>query len=94
MEKGDVVSVVATSGEYVGVLETLEPLTLNKPRMVVQAADGGMGFARGVAVTGEENPDSMTFGSYVFIAKSNDKVTDAHATATSSIVKADSKIVT
>ena len=94
MNKGDTVSVVATSGEYVGVLETLEPLTLNKPRMVVQAQDGGMGFARGVAVTGEENPDNMVFGSYVFIAKTNDKVAEAHATATSSIVKPDSKIVT
>lgn len=94
MKKGDTVSVVATSGEYVGVLETLEPLTLNKPRMIVSNPEGGMGFARGVAVTGEENPDTMVFGSYVFIAKSNDKVTEAHATATSSIVKPDSKIVT
>ncbi len=94
MEKGDVVSVVATSGEYVGILETLEPLTLKDPRMVVQAQDGGMGFARGVAVTGEESPKSMTFGSYVFIAKSNDKVSDAHAQSTSNIVKPDSKIVT
>jgi len=94
MEKGDVVSVVATSGEYVGVLESVEPLTLNKPRMVVAAQDGGMGFARGVAVTGEENPESMVFNSYIFVAKSNDKVTEAHANATSSIVKPDSKIVT
>ena len=71
MKKGDTVSVVATSGEYVGVLDNLEPLTLTKPRMIVQAQDGGMGFARGVAVTGDENPDTMVFGNYVFIAKTN-----------------------
>ena len=94
MEKGDVVSVVATSGEYVGVLESVKPLTLNKPRMVVSAQDGGMGFARGVAVTGEENPENMVFNSYIFVAKSNDKVSEAHANATGSIVKPDSKIVT
>ena len=50
MEKGDIVTVVTISGEYVGVLESFEDATvvLKKPRMVVQT-EKGMGFAHGVA---------------------------------------------
>ena len=59
---GDTVTVVTISGEYVGVLESFEDATvvLNKPRMVVQT-EKGMGFAHGVAVTGEENPEEVKF---------------------------------
>ena len=58
-------------------------------------AEGGMGFSKGVAVTGEVNPTEMIFGSYVFIAKCNDQVADAHRNAVSGIeVPAEKKIIT
>ena len=61
MEKGDIVTVVTISGEYVGVLESFEDATvvLNKPRMVVQT-EKGMGFAHGVAVTIDSTHQCMT----------------------------------
>ena len=94
-KKGDVVSVISSAGEFVGKYKDsgASSFVLDDPRMVIQTQEG-MGFARGVAVTGEENPENMVFNSYVFVAKSNDKVTEAHANATGSIVKPDSKIVT
>ena len=86
MEKGDVVTVVTISGEYVGILDSFEDATvvLNKPRMVVQS-EKGMGFAHGVAVTGEENPESVTFLNVVYIIPTNKAVAKAHTEATTSI---------
>ena len=86
MEKGDVVTVVTISGEYVGILDSFEDATvvLNKPRMVVQS-DKGMGFAHGVAVTGQENPEQVTFLNVVYVIPTNEAVKKAHTEATTSI---------
>lgn len=86
MEKGDIVTVVTISGEYVGVLESIEDTTvvLNKPRMIVQT-EKGMGFAHGVAVTGEENPETVTFMNIVYMIPTNKQVQKAHTEATTSI---------
>ena len=86
MEKGDVVTVVTISGEYVGILDSFEDATvvLNKPRMVVQS-EKGMGFAHGVAVTGQENPEQVTFLNVVYVIPTNETVKKAHTEATTSI---------
>tara|TARA_B100000963_G_scaffold195085_2_gene169832 strand:- start:79659 stop:79931 length:273 start_codon:yes stop_codon:yes gene_type:complete len=86
MEKGDTVTVVTISGEYVGILESQQDLrvTLSKPRMIIQTKEG-MGFARGVAVTGEENPDTVTFMNPVYIVPTNEQVSKAHTEATTNI---------
>ena len=97
MKKGDIVTVVTMTGEYVGELAKTEPLTLKNPKMIVQAPDGGMGFAKGVAVTGTINPSSMLISSYVFVSEVNDNVAEAHRTAVSGIDVAtpeETKIVT
>ena len=95
MKKGDIVAVIATSGEYVGELVSTKPVTLGNPKMIVNTPEGGMGFSKGVAVTGEVNPTEMIFGSYVFIAKCNDEVSEAHRAAVSGIaVPPEKKIVT
>lgn len=97
MKKGDIVTVVTMTGEYVGELAKTEPLTLKNPKMIVQAPNGGMGFAKGVAVTGKENPESMVISSYVFVSEVNDNVAEAHRTAVSGIDVAtpeETKIVT
>ena len=97
MQKGDIVTVVTMTGEYVGELAKTEPLTLKNPKMIVQAPNGGMGFAKGVAVTGKENPESMVISTYVFVSEVNDNVAEAHRTAVSGIDVAtpeETKIVT
>ena len=87
MEVNDIVTVIAQSGEYVGKLKSSEGgLTLEDPRMIIRADDGGMGFARGIAVTGEENPTSVTFNSYVFIVPTNETIANHYQEATGSIV--------
>ncbi len=55
MKKGDIVTVVTISGEYVGKLVSMEDATveLENPRMILSnPADGSMGFAKGLAATG------------------------------------------
>ncbi len=83
MKKGDIVSVVAVSGEYVGEFVEIKgsTITLNNPKMIVNSPQGGMGFSKGVAVTGSENPEEMTFSSYVFVVPSNKTVAEAHKLA-------------
>ena len=87
MKKGDIVSVVATSGEYVGeyVSHKGTSITLTNPKMIVNAPDGGMGFARGIAVTGDVNPVEVTFASYVFVVPTNEQVAEAHNQAVNGV---------
>lgn len=84
MKKGDIVTVVAISGEYVGEFDSQldTTITLTQPKMIVSNSDGGMGFARGVAVTGCEAPKSIVFNNYVFVTESNKGVADAYDIAT------------
>ena len=79
MKKGDIVTVVAISGEYVGTFDSQldTTITLTQPKMIVSNPEGGMGFARGVAVTGNENPTVITFNNYVFATESNEGVQNA-----------------
>ena len=88
MNKGEIVTVVTVSGEYVGALETLDPLTISDPRMIVSTGEGKMGFAKGICVSGVESPEEQIFMSYVFIAETNDKVATAWKEATSQIITA------
>lgn len=98
MEINDIVSVVATSGEYVGKYKGVEDgnLTIEDPRMIIRNPESGeMGFARGIAVTGEENPTKVVFNNYVFVVPSNENIASAFTEATSQIVTPPkSKIVT
>ena len=91
MEKGDIVTVVTISGEYVGKLVSMEDATveLKDPRMILSnPADGSMGFAKGLAATGVENPTSAVFQQVVFVVPTNEKVAEAHLTGTSGLVLA------
>ena len=88
MEKGDVLTVVAISGDYVGKLLSMEDATveLENPRMILSnPQDGSMGFAKGLAATGEESPTSAVFQQVVFVVPSNEKVANAHLEATSGL---------
>lgn len=87
MKKGDVVSVITLAGEFVGKLEDTGAgtISLTDPRMLVQN-EQGMGFAHGIAVTGKQNPTSVTFQNYVFVTETNEDVEKAYRGAVSGLV--------
>ena len=87
MDTNDVVTVVAISGEYVGKLKEKGEgtITLTDPRMLI-TNESGMGFAAGIAVTGEPDPREVTFGQYVFVVPTNADVEKAYRQATSGII--------
>jgi hypothetical protein len=88
-KKGDVVSVISSAGEFVGKYKDsgASSFVLSDPRMVIQTQEG-MGFARGVAVTGVENPTEMSFYTQgiVFVTQTNEEVTKAYHQATSGLI--------
>ena len=60
MKKGDIVTVMTISGEFVGKIQSDDNLlVLDDPRLVVQGPEGQMGFARGICQTGVENPTKV-----------------------------------
>ena len=90
MKKGDVVSVITLGGEYVGKLVEIDnekrgSVSLEDPRMVVMS-EKGMGFARGLAATGEENPTEVTIQSYMMMIPTNEEVVKVYRKATSGLV--------
>jgi len=88
MNKNDVVTVVCAAGEFVGkfVEQTESGLELKNPRMLVNGPEGQMGFARGICMTGVENPDSVIFNTYIFVTPANDDIVKAFTEATSGII--------
>ena len=91
MQHGDIVSIVTVSGEYVGqVSEFLSDNSLRilNPRMILTDGQGQMGFAKGICVSGVENPEEQIFMQYVFVAETDDKVANAWKEATSQIITA------
>lgn len=89
MKKGDVVSVVTPAGEFIGKLaeQTDSRIKLTDPRMLIHAGEG-MGFARGIAISGCENPTEVEFfaSGVVFMTPSNDDVHKAYRKMTSGII--------
>jgi hypothetical protein len=88
-KKGDVITVVTAAGEFVGKFNNqgTASYSIDDPRMVIQTQEG-MGFARGVAVTGTENPTEMSFftGGIVFTTLTNEEVTKAYRQAVSGLI--------
>lgn len=90
LDKGDIVTVLTVAGEFVGKLKNDNigiAVVLENPRMLVQNQQG-MGFAHGVCVTGEQNPKSVEFKSYVFVTPTNSEVASAWRQATSGLITA------
>jgi hypothetical protein len=85
MQTGDVVTVVTISGEYVGKLLSQDngSIGLENPRMVLSDPNSGkMGFAKGLAATGIENPKTAVFNQVVVCLMTNPDVKDAFLRAT------------
>ena len=87
MKKGDIITVMTLTGEFVGKFVSNDNgLELEDPRLVVQGPEGPMGFARGICQTGVENPDDIVFDNFIFITSSNEDVQKAYRQATSGLV--------
>lgn len=88
MKKNDIVTVICAAGEFVGKFGSQDEngLVLQDPRMLVSGPEGGMGFARGICMTGVENPDSVTFNTFIFVTPTNEEVSKAYTKATSGLV--------
>ena len=88
MELNEIVTVICSGMEYIGRYQSSPAqtsVTLNKPVMVM-ATEQGMGFAGSVAMTGEENPSSITLNGYTLITKTNEPVANAYRQHTSGLV--------
>ena len=90
IEINTLVSVVTPAGEFVGKLEeqTDTHVTLKEPKMIVHAEDKQMGFSRGVCLTGQENPESVTFysGGIILMTPSNSEIESAYTKMTSGLI--------
>jgi hypothetical protein len=88
-KKNEVVTVISVAGEYVGkfVKKDESTFVLSDPKMLVNG-EGGMGFANGICVTGQEDPTSMTFyvGGIVFVTKTSSTVESAYHQAVSGLI--------
>jgi hypothetical protein len=87
MKKGDVVSIVTAAGEFVGKLVDSDAgiVTLDDPRMLVMSEEG-MGFARGICMTGKDSPRNATFSNVIIVTPTNSDVSSAWRQHTSGIV--------
>lgn len=83
--KGKVVSLVTLAGEYIGkyMHENNGNITLENPRMLVNTPDGKVGFARGICMTGQENPKTGMFyaGGVVIVTETNPEFASAYTEA-------------
>lgn len=90
IKENTVVTVVCAAGEFIGKYKKNDTgngsLMLEDPRMLVTGPEGNMGFARGICMTGVENPNTVEFNTYIFVTPSNDEVEKAYRKATSGIV--------
>jgi hypothetical protein len=89
MKKGDVVSLVTLTGEFVGKFEdqTTAGVKLKDPRWVIHG-EQGMGFAHGLCATGKNEPSQVEFfsGGIIFVTESNEDIEKAYRQATSGLI--------
>ena len=90
MKEGKIVSLVTLAGEYIGkwvMHENNGNITLENPRMLVNTPDGKVGFARGICMTGQENPKTGMFyaGGVVIVTETNEQFKSAYTEAVTGI---------
>ena len=88
--KGEVVTLVSMMGEVVGRLkeETTDGYVIESPRLFVPAqGETSGGFAPGLSMTGEQNPDQATInkGLVMAVVKTHEGVAKGWVEATSGI---------
>ena len=88
MKFNDVVTVVTVSGEYVGKFDSQNTngvITLKDPRMLIHG-EQGVGFARGICMTSDENTSTVAFQQYVFITETNEAFSKEYTRENSGII--------
>jgi hypothetical protein len=90
MDKNTVVSVGTMAGEFIGKFREFTAdgqVVLDDPRVIMQTnAQGGLGFAKSLCVTGEVDPKEVTLKDYIFVTKSNKDVATEYRTLISGII--------
>jgi len=83
----EIVTVVAATGEYVGRLAKIDEtgIVLLNPRMITFEGEN-MGFARGIAMTGEVDPVEVTILSPVMMTPTAEVVSKAWQEHTSGLI--------
>jgi hypothetical protein len=87
MKKGDIVVAMTMAGEIVGkyINEKDGTVTLEDPRTLIQN-EQGMGFAKGLCMSGKLDPKIATISNYVFITEASDEFESAWRQATSGLI--------
>lgn len=88
LEKNQIITVVTPVGEFIGRLveDDATGITLSNPRMIVFGENQNMGFAHGIAATGNSDPKEMKIRHAVFITEANDDVQKAWTEQTSGLI--------
>lgn len=88
MNKGTVVTVMTSVGEYIARLDFIDPtgVHVEKPRLIVRSEDGQIGFGRGVCMSAIENTPNMCFRDCIFVTPCNESFERAWVEATSGII--------
>jgi len=88
MNKGDIVTVMSSIGEYIGKFNSYIDggVSIDDPRLIVRDQDGKVGFGRGVCMSALENPSNVVFGDIIFVVKTNETFEKAWIEATSGII--------
>jgi len=91
-KQGEVVTLVTMLGEVVGRLteNTPETITLERPRLFVPGEGGKSGFAPGICMTGETEPESLVFNmtNVLTVTTSHKQIADGWTSATTGIALA------
>ena len=90
MKVNDIVTVLSSLGtEYVGKMKSMDTngITLEDPKLI-SMSDKGMGFAGGIAMTGNQDPKQVliNLSQIVFVTETNPVVIKAYRQATSGII--------
>jgi hypothetical protein len=90
MKVNDIVSVLTSLGtEYVGKFKSMDTngIMLEDPKLVTMS-EQGMGFAGGIAMTGNPDPKQVliNLSQIVFVTETNEMVVKAYRKATSGII--------
>ena len=87
MKKGDIVVAMTMAGEIVGkfVKESESGVILEDPRTLVQN-EQGVGFAKGLCMSGKLDPKIATISNYVFVTEVSDEFEKAWRQATSGLI--------
>jgi hypothetical protein len=87
MQKGDIVTVFSLAGEIVGKYINGKDgeISLEDPRVLMQN-EQGLGFAKGVCVSGQLQTRKITISNYVFITPTNEEFQKAYVQAVTGLV--------